>query len=360
MKIKLNELMLNKFENHNLIEKHKKEMVTLLLNEGGYVSIHRKFSQNEDEYGNYDYRYLSNVEMIYVYIHMRGKNRKEKSKKEYVRELLQFLYVIKEYEVEDIRKLSRRNIEGYQNHIEKMYDKSSTITKKLNIVKSFLKWCYQERYTKKDLTRGFYPVRIDKTEVVERDISIEQMRQAIQYYENNPKVKSIIMLLATSGLRLAEIITPSWSDLYYDSKRKKYYLKTVTKRDKVRHALIKDYVLEEIKEYRGRVGLDIELNSDDESPFYPNRYGKRYSLSSLSTTLSKQLAHSGLTTVQGERVTPHFLRHFFARTAYSNGAPLDHIADTLDHSDPRITKQNYLYRELKKEHDVSEFVDLEI
>ncbi|NBI27455.1 tyrosine-type recombinase/integrase [Chengkuizengella marina] len=358
MKIKLNEFMLNKFNNHTMIQKNKKEMVTLLLNEEGYQEIYQKFSQNEDEFGNYNYRHLSNIEMIYVYIHMRGKSRKEKSKKEYVRELLQFLHIIKEYEVEDIRKLSRRNVEGYQNHIEKMYDKSNTITKKLNIVKSFLKWCYQERYLKKDLNRGFYSIMVDKTKIVERDISIEQMKQALQYYERNPKVKSIILLLATSGLRLAEIITPNWSDLYYDSKRNKYYLKTITKRDKVRHALIKDYVLEEIKEYRGRVGFDSELNTSDNSPFYPNRYGKKYTLSSLSTTLSKQLADAGLTTVQGERVTPHFLRHFFARTAYSNGAPLDHIADTLDHSDPRITKQNYLYRELKKEHDVSEFVDL--
>ncbi|MFS1513113.1 tyrosine-type recombinase/integrase [Chengkuizengella sp. SCS-71B] len=358
MKVNLNELMFNKFDSSRFLEKNRKEMFYLLLNEEGYSAIYRKFSQNEDEDGNYDYRHLSNLEMIYVYIHMRGKNRKEKSKKEYVRELLQFIQVIKQYEVDDIRQLSRRNVEGYQLHIEKMYDKSSTITKKINIVKSFLKWCYQERYTKKDLNRGFYPVRINKAEVVERDISVEQMKQTIQYYGNNPKVKSIIMLLATSGLRLSEIITPNWSDLYYDSKRNKYYLKTITKRDKVRHALIKEYVLEEILEYRSRVGLNVELNAKDDSPFYPNRHGKRYTLSSLSTTLSKQLAEAGLTTVQGERVTPHFLRHFFARTAYSNGAPLDHIADTLDHSDPRITKQNYLYRELKKEHDVSEFVDL--
>lgn len=55
-----------------------------------------------------------------------------------------------------------------------------------------------------------------------------------------------------------------------------------------------------------------------------------------------------------------FLRHYFAPTAYANGAPTDYISETLDHSSTKITKENYLSRQMKKERDVSDFVELDV
>lgn len=96
----------------------------------------------------------------------------------------------------------------------------------------------------------------------------------------------------------------------FDSKRERYYLRTLTKRGKIRYANIKDYVLEELIEYRKRLGLSSELNPKDQTPFYPNRYGKHYSLSSLSSSLSKKMEEASLTTTLNQRATPHYLRHF--------------------------------------------------
>ncbi|MFC3345810.1 tyrosine-type recombinase/integrase [Paenibacillus abyssi] len=67
-------------------------------------------------------------------------------------------------------------------------------------------------------------------------------------------------------------------------------------------------------------------------PLLSIRLGKRYTLSSISTFLSKQMAAAGLTSIHGNRVTPHHLRHFFSQSAYAKGAPLDWISETLDHS----------------------------
>jgi integrase len=167
-----------------------------------------------------------------------------------------------------------------------------------------------------------------------------------------------MMLLATTGLRLNEVITPKWRDLYFDSVRKKYYVRTETKRDGVRHAMIKEYVLQELLEYRRRLGLSTTLDSTDHSPFYPNRSGKHYLLTSLSAIVTKKLAAANLQTTQDHKTTAHYFRHFFARRAFESGASTDRIAKTLGHSTSRITEENYLHRELKKEFDVSDFVEL--
>lgn len=67
---------------------------------------------------------------------------------------------------------------------------------------------------------------------------------------------------------------------------------------------------------------------------------------------------AGLKTIHGERVTPHFLRHYYVNAAFASGAPLDWISEQLKHSSTKIAKENYLSRLLKKERNVSEFVNL--
>lgn len=343
------------FNNNTLINSND-----TLLDEKYYIDIMKYVGMSEDSEGNYNFNEISNVGMVYLFLHQKGKRRSNKTKSDYLRELTFFLNYIFEINKEDIRHLSRHDMETYQLHMEQKYLKSTTRAKKITIVRSFLEWCYAEGYLSKDLNRGLLPVKIDKNEIPEREITEESLVRAIQFFENNPKIKSLLVLLGTTGLRLNEVITPGWRDVTFDSKRQKYYLRSLTKGGKVRNAVIKDYVFEEIKEYRKRIGLSSEIDPTDTSPFFPNRFGKHYHLSSLSSYLSDQMKRAGLITVHAGRVTPHFLRHYFAQEAYDAGAPISFIAETLGHSMERTTKDNYLRKSMRKENDVSEFVDIHI
>lgn len=337
--------------NHSLLEKE-------LLNTTYYSDLYSIVASQEDIKGNYNYEQVSNLGMIYLYVHHRGKKRSDTTKKDYIRILLQFLSFSRSIQVEDFRALSRFNIEQYQELLQQHYPKQTTLAKKITVLRGFLKWCYEEEYCIKNLARGLQPVQIDKNLIPEREIEEESLRLAILKFDNNPKIKSLLLILATTGLRLNEIITPKWSDLTYDQKRQKHYLRTVGKRGKIRLAHIKHYALEELKEYRLRLGLSVELDPTDSTPFYPNRYGNHYTLSSLSSALSRHMEAAGLKTVKLERVTPHFLRHYFAQAARAAGASVSDIAETLEHESERTTKDNYLRTQLKKEHDVSDLVDI--
>ncbi|MGF7035329.1 site-specific recombinase XerD [Paenibacillus mucilaginosus] len=314
-------------------------------------------ASSEDGDGNYAYGQLTNIAMIYLFVHHPAKPRRDKTRIEYLRELIAFLHYIEAIGYTDIRQLSRSDMERYQRYLDERYPKSTTRSKKVTLVHAFLAWCYEENYLTKDVTRGLVAVKVNREEIPEREIDESKLQAAIDFYAENPKVQSLLLIISTSGLRLNELLQPVWGDLYYDTAKQRYYLRTITKRGKKRHALIKDYAVEVLKEYRRRVGLPAELDLEDKSPFYPNRSGKHYRLSSLSTYLSKKMAAAGLKTIEGHRTTPHFLRHAFAQVAYANGASTDYISETLGHSDTRITKVNYLSRRIKKDHDVGEFVD---
>ena len=55
-----------------------------------YPVIHSKLSHTEDEDGNYDYSEISNIGMIYLFVHRKDGKRDPSTKTEYIRELLQF------------------------------------------------------------------------------------------------------------------------------------------------------------------------------------------------------------------------------------------------------------------------------
>ncbi|CAH8721269.1 site-specific integrase [Bacillus cereus] len=345
-------------DNHDI--DFNKQLILTLQDVSLYNSIQLCLVENDN--GEYCYDEISNLGMLYMFIHDNSRpNRSERTKIEYIRELIQFFKWIQNLlRITDIRNLHRKDCDKYQLFIINKYKRQTTQQKKCVVVKSFLDWCYRKEYIKRNLTLGFYSIRIDKEQIPERDIQKSNITIALEKLNNQPKFKSLLLLLGTTGMRLNEVITPKWRDVYWDEKRKNVYLKTLTKGRKIRHVLLKEYVLHEIQEYRLRVGLQSELDPYDETPFFPNRYGRHYRLTSLSTSFSKKMAEIGLVTECGGRITPHFMRHFFAQEAYDAGASTDNIADTLQHSDPKITKSNYLKRQLQKEHDVSVFVDLNI
>lgn len=311
---------------------------------------------NENHSGEYDYSAVSNIGMIYLFLHRKDGNRLDKTKKEYASILIQFMEFLSTKNISDLRVMKRSEVEDYQNWIEDMYEKKKTQAKKITVLSSFLKWCYEEDYIMKDLSRGLSGVTLDRNQIPDREISPSTLGKSLHYFDNDPKFQGLFYLLSTTGLRLNEVVTPDWRDLYWDDVRGKHYLKTKTKRGGERHVHVRPDVLGLICEYRKRLGINIQIDPNDSSPFFPNRYGKRYTLTSLSAQVSKKLHVAGLITTQNyKKTTAHFFRHYFARTAFNNGAPIDLISKTLGHKSTRTT-ENYLSRELKKENDVSDLV----
>ncbi|MFF2154447.1 site-specific integrase [Paenibacillus chitinolyticus] len=136
-----------------------------LLDDSMYQSVMLLVSSDEDDKGNYNYDRVSNLGMIYLYVHRKGTKRKEQTKKDCFRELLLFLNYVHSLGKLDLRDLSRFEVEQYQMQLEQAYPKTTTLAKKVGILNSFFDWLYREEYTTKNSIKRI-PLRFTLTVLV--------------------------------------------------------------------------------------------------------------------------------------------------------------------------------------------------
>ena len=321
--------------------------------------------------------------MMYTFIHKPSHiqeeyNKKEETKKEYIRDLLQFYGMLlshEEFLKEDVtdftegsylKNLDRRHIRRYQEWLKKeaplrngkMGYGIATMARKIVVIKGFLKWLHEVEYIKIPLHTAFLNNEVRMKDRPDRDLSYEEVKALIDYYRNHPFNWAVLTLLATTGLRIQEIAQSRWCDLYYDSGIGEYYLKVQGKRDEIRHALIKKLVFERLQTLRVRKRLSPHLDPTDETPLFTTNRGKAYDFRDLSkyvTHIIKQTHFDFIKYKQGN-VTPHWFRHYFAQEAHRSGAPLLFIQNTLGHKKVTTT-EIYLKEIMKKEHDAAQYID---
>ncbi|MBB3112120.1 site-specific recombinase XerD [Paenibacillus phyllosphaerae] len=336
------------------------ELTTALMTPDHASPILARIPTKENKYTKYsDYSSISNLIMLYLYVHRPSRRANKSSKKDYFRQLIPFLQYLYTTEKTDMRELSLYDMKVYQEQLTGKYRKSSTRAKKIILLQAFTAWCFKLGYLTDDLSKGLASVIIKKEEVPEKDINHNELTSAIEFYKANPKIQSLIMILATTGLRLQEIAESKWCDLLVTDSGK-HYLIVQNKRGSTRRVFILNKIIDLLMEYRQTLQLGIKLDKQDPSPFYPNRYGNHYRTSTLSASISKRLSAAGLTTIDGHRITSRFLKHYFAHQTYANGATIEQIRAALDHyhySDR--TMNHYLANKLRPEKDASDYVNLE-
>ena len=334
-----------------------KELLSTLLTPAYVESIKERIY--DEKAGEYDYSRLSNLAMIYLFAHQKKnafESKKHKTVKEYISELLMFLQDVQNT-VGDVRNLDRRQMEAYQETIVKKY-KRTTAARKITIIKGFLKWLYKVKYLDKDITIDMAGASVRVKDRPDRSLQTHEIQKVIDHFHDNVKVVSLIALLATTGLRIAEISKAIWGDLEWDDEVGGYFLKVIGKGDKLREAYIHEEVLDLLREYRKRVGLSDRLDPSDKSPLYPNNHGGFYNSNALSAQLNSYLEAAGVRTEE-RKITAHWFRHYFARQADIAGASITDIQRTLGH-ESLLTTQGYLDRLTSRRLNVGRMVKLRI
>ncbi|WP_051240058.1 tyrosine-type recombinase/integrase [Pontibacillus halophilus] len=314
---------------------------------------------------------FSDVGLIYYYVHKPkdlddSKNRNEDTKKEYLRELLQFYrnliqyaevfdFYVKQGEDSLFRSITEKNIEYYQHWLKSapfgkggMPYSTATLSRKLTIIKAFLKWLRVNKLIETDLHNVFYSSNVWKKDRPDRSLGEHEVQQILDYHRLHKVNYAILLTLATTGARVREIANAKWSDLYYDGITGHYWLHLITKGDKEREALIFPEVYRSIVEFRRIRRLNTEINAGDDSPLFVTSQGKAYSYKYLSTQVSNIITQTKLEFLKHkERVTPHAFRHFFANYSLSQGVPLADIQRTLGHQKLETT-MIYVKKQLER------------
>ena len=134
--------------------------------------------------------------------------------------------------------------------------------------------------------------------------------------------RAIIEVLFSCGLRVSELVSLKWSQLY----EKERYLRITGKGNKVRLVPISERALKEMANYMPwRQSLKIKPGEEDY--IFLNRRGAHLTRTMILIMLKRQAEAAGIT----KTISPHTLRHSFATALLEGGADLRVIQTLLGH-----------------------------
>lgn len=325
-------------------------MIHQLNNDVYYEKLLEVLDEDDDR----DYTRLTDMEIIYLFVQEKKdtdetKNRTVETKKEYLREILQFYVRFREYlslqeadslsnELKSLNKLNNRHIRQYEKWlIEAPLGKGgkpysvTTLARKKVVLKSFLSYLYRHGYIEKPVHQAFMSTNVHKRDLPNRDLSSEEVMQLLEYYKGHPILYSLFSVLITTGLRVFELCNSRVCDVTYEDGV--YWLKVTGKGNKDREVLLFPNVFDTIVEFRKRRRLETELSQNDTSPLFVTANNKPYSSKYLSNYLTKAINKTNLPFVvnRDTRLSPHALRHAFAIISAENGADVYKIMRSLGH-----------------------------
>lgn len=360
------------------------DIVPLLNNTSCIHEVEQKMETAEKE-GKDKYFYLSDLEVIYHFVHLQKdmdekKNRKEDTKKSYLFEILSFCQSMVEnadqFEVngEEVQQKASllkvlkpwhiRKFNNWLKHVKNGRKESTysvaTLAKKTVMIRSFLQHVHKYGYIDKPLHEELQRANVNEQDRPNRDLSYEEVMKILEFYKNKGHLVNytILLALASTGARIRELCNASVKDIYYDGK---YWLKVVGKGDKVRELFITEYLYHCICEMRKRRGFETILNQGDENPLFVTQRGTFYNPKTLSNQVTDMIKKTNLDFLQHREnpVTAHTFRHAFAIMSVEQGnADLYHLMQTLGHENIQTTKI-YLEKHMKRKNNVgTTFADM--
>ncbi|MBY7130202.1 site-specific integrase [Bacillus sp. 8YEL33] len=365
------------------IEKQKQKFTNIIALWNRDYIIEAEFKkENNERKDTYTYDGFSDEEILYYYLNRQThfdqeKRIKDASRTLYARDLSQFYFFVKQstdflqkdvtdFEVGQVwRNLRRRHIRNYQKWLSqeaisyqsKEKYKSSTISRKLGVIRSYLKWLYEIQFIQEPLHVEILSTTVNKQHKPKRELSYEEVKQLLNYYKDNEINYALLSVLATTGLRVAEVAHAMWEDLEYDDIRGRYYLTVDTKGDNERIISINKEIFNRIISFRIRRRLPIDVGNKNGGTIFQTKKHTAYRENYLSQYISKIIKDTKLPFTENIRITPHFFRHFYVQYLYDYKGLAPHIiAAAVGHKNDRTTKENYLKQRLTKDNDAGNLI----
>ncbi|WP_240420286.1 tyrosine-type recombinase/integrase [Paenibacillus periandrae] len=309
------------------------------------------FKISSEHFKNTDWSNLPDLLLMYVFLHDEptyGKKRSEGTKTEYLRDILDFLKFTES--LGGIRQLSPEDLLVYQDSLASRYANTSN-RKKITVVKQFLRYIYSKQAIDSDLTRLIKKVAQPADELVNRDLYEHEVQTLLAHFKKgNFIMYTFFLILISTGLRINELATAQWKNLYYVPHLGFHFLDVIGKGGKPREVLIFNDTFEVIGEFRKRRGLGSDVNPGCPSPFFPKGNGSAYNTKYLSNMFTKEIIKTQLNMIKHRKdfITPHTCRHYYATFLTTEGANIDAVKDALGHSSI-ITTQRYLLKRRRQE-----------
>lgn len=323
-----------------------------------YEELQVIFDSNEKN-GNAAFEQFTDVDMIFWFIHQRkniaqSKENNERTKKEYERELKQFITNILAFasiiEIDlptDLNGSLLQHIEG--RHLRKYQQwlanespfvlkhgkySPATLARKTTIIKSFFQFLYRSGYSKLDAASGLRRATVHGDDRPNRDLGPHEVTAILDVLEKeNLQFYTIILTLVTTGLRNEELCKLTLSSIKRDFINGDYYFEVIGKGNKRRDVPIKPHLLKRLELYRQSYALSPLFSKSLDEPLFCTRSGKAYKPTYLAESLNKLFKKTNFPTLNQEdlHITAHTFRHAYAIISHINKVDIYDIMRSLGH-----------------------------
>ena len=202
------------------------------------------------------------------------------------------------------------------------YLKTSSISKRLSVLKSMFGWLANEGIITKDVTKQIRPPK--KEQRTPKALTIEEL-EMIREACVTPRERALVEVLYATGGRLSEIQKMNREDIDYQSMS----VLVVGKGNKERPVYFSFKAMYHLKKYFMRRTDDVNaLFATERRPY------RRLSDKGIQREVKKIAGRSEVK----KNVHPHIFRHTFATLMLNNGADLVAVQGLLGHVDPATTQ----------------------
>lgn len=241
----------------------------------------------------------------------------------------------------DWKRFDEAQVAEYVHRLDQREYSSTTRSRKIASLKSFMRFLREEGITSDLATRRLKAPRGGKP--LPKSLTLDEVESLLNYISDasSPaelRDRAVVELLYAGGLRISEATALNVDHVNFDNST----IRLFGKGSKQRIVPIYDPAMDALAEYlilgRPRLG-----KYQDPDAMFLNARGRRISRQGLWLQLKKIAVAAGIT----RHVTPHMLRHSFASHLLNGGASLRHVQELLGHESISTTQ---IYTHLTSEH----------
>ena len=254
-----------------------------------------------------------------------GTLRSDNTKKSYGKDLRYMLSYINKNENE----ITIADLLDWVNHMKENNNSTATVARRVGSAKRYFEFLVDMEFIDRNPAKKLKAPKI--VNKVEPTITSDDVNSLINS-ATNPRDKAIVALLASTGMRISELINIKLSDFEGND------IHIVGKGSKRRMVHVNDKTMQYIKAYMivRKGGVDNLFVSNQHTKMNPD---------SVNRTLKKLANKAGI----DKNVHNHSLRHLWATCMLDNNVPLERIQLCMGHSDISVTTR---YAKIRNEREV--------
>lgn len=249
----------------------------------------------------------------------------------YMRDITQFINILKIDKLDDIKAINSTDILNYILQMRNAGRSSSTVTRTISSLKCFFNFLYMNGMVSDKPMADIKPLKQEKKlpEILSGDEISLLLNQPKCIDAKGYRDKSMMELLYATGIKVSELIDLNLEDISSDMGC--VYCHKGNKTERViplypeASKCLSDYIL------RAR---ELLLRNENQNALYINICGERLSRQGFWKIIKTYASQADIK----KTITPQTLRHSFAVHLMENGADLKSIKEMLGHKDISTTQ----------------------